>query len=94
VINTSYKSKVQEFEAVEVLLHSFLTPPLLKVSDQNHTLIALPLEKEPTVPKIRRLGMPQSQFKHVEEGTNHLPPTRNESPAHNPVNMQTAIPAP
>jgi hypothetical protein len=65
-------------------LHSFITSPLVKVSDQIHSLISLTLEKEPTVPKIRRLDVPQSQFKHVEEGTKHLPPTRNESSSPQP----------
>ena len=37
--------------------------------------------------------MPQSQFKHVEEGTNHLPPTRNESSSPQPSQYAGCYPS-
>ena len=60
---------------VEVYLLSFL--PYGEVSDQLHTLVALPLGKE-LVPDNRRVGGLQNQSGHF--GGKSLVPARNQNP--------------
>jgi hypothetical protein len=68
----------------------------MEVSDQLHTLNALPPGKEPLVPLNRRLGRPQSHSGHGGERKTSQPlpgiePWNTDCPAHSLVAILTEL---